>query len=278
MPKPIRYLILTLTVFAFVSQASAQRRRRSTLWDGVHLTPRAGINMFYGDLVDQSRTSYSFGGAAEKELLPYLSARIQLMGGNMKGEQFSGDTDLLYAYFENYYTDFMVGLKFKPLDLALGYFKQRSFSPYMIGQFGLVYYNTKTWYGPAGFDPNTLRHHISGIAPAVSGGLGLSYWVNSVISVNAEYTATLPFSDMVDGHKEWYSGTPGNITTVHQTDASDFYYTATVGVSFLLKDSKWKNEPKYNRKAYLKTRREMSTSSRKNLKSINKRRKSLRRR
>jgi len=263
-------------VFAFVSQATAQRRRRSTLWDGVRLTPRAGINMFYGDLVDQSRNSYSLGGVVDKELMPSLSARIQLMGGNMKGEQVYNETGQLYSYFENYYADFMVGVSFKPLDLALGYFKQRSFNPYLLGQFGLMYYNTDTYYGEAGFDPNTLRHNLSEFTPAVSGGLGLSYWINSIMSINAEYTATLPFSDMVDGHKEWYSGTPGNITAVHQTDAYDFYYTATLGVSFLLNDSKWKNEPKYNRKAYLKTRRKMNSSSRKNLKSINKKRRKRR--
>nr|WP_321451805.1 hypothetical protein [uncultured Carboxylicivirga sp.] len=272
MPKPLRYVILTLTVFAFISQASAQRRRRSTFWDGVRLTPRAGINMFYGDLVDQSRTSYTLGGVAEKELMPSLSARVQLMGGNMKGEQINGDQDELYAYFKNYYADFMVGASFKPLDLAVGYFKQRTFNPYLFGQFGVMYYNTKTWYGPAGYIPNTLRHQVSGITPTVSGGIGFSVWINSVVSVNAEYIASMPFSDMVDGHKEWmYDGPDGNVIVV-QTDASDFYYTATLGVSFLLKDSKWKNEPKYNRKAYLKTRKQMNASSRKHLKSINKRR------
>jgi len=277
MPKALRYFILATIVFAFVGQTTAQRRRKSTLWDGVRLTPRAGVNIFYGDLVDQSKTSYSFGGVAEKELMPYLSARLQLMGGQMKGEQKYADTDLLYTYFKNYYADFMVGATFKPLDLALGYFKQRSFNPYIFAQFGLVYYNTDIWYGPAGFDPNTLRDQVSGISPAVSGGLGLSYWINSIMSANFEFTGALPFTDMVDGHKEWYSGTPGNIVKVNQTDAYDFYYTATVGVSFLLNDSKWKNEPKYNRKAYLKTRRVMTSSSKKNLKSINKKRKRSRR-
>lgn len=272
MPKSYRYLILTLVVFAFVSQADAQRRRRSTLWDGVRLTPRAGINMFYGDLVDQSRTSYSFGGVIDKELMPSLSARIQLMGGNMKGEQKFDDTGDLTTYFTNYYTDFMIGATFKPLDVALGYFKQRTFNPYILAQTGVIYYNTKTYYGPHGYEPNTLRHNISGVSPTVSGGIGLSFWINSIMSVNAEYTATLPFTDMVDGHKDWmYDDSNGN-TIVVQTDAYDFYYTATLGVSFLLNDSKWKNEPKYNRKAYLKTRKQMNSSSRKNLKSINKKR------
>lgn len=273
MPKLLRYIILALLVFVFISEITAQRRRRRpTILDGVRLTPRAGVNIFYGDLVDESKNSYSLGCVAEKELSPSISARIQLMGGNMKGEQILKGTDLLYTNFKSNYVDFMIGGSFRPLDLALGYFKQRSFNPYIFGQFGVIYYNTKNWYGPAGFDPNTLRLKESSISPAVSGGIGLSYWVNSIMSVNFEYTGTLPFTDMVDGHKEWYSGTPGNITAVNKTDANDFYYTATIGLSFLLKDSKWKNEPKYNRKAYLKTRKLMSSSSRKTLRSINKRR------
>lgn len=278
MRNALRYSILTLTVSVFVISASAQRRYRTSFWDGVRLTPRVGINMFYGDLVDDSRTSYTFGGAIDKEVLPYLSARLQMLGGKMKGTQINGDGEV-YTYFNNTYVDFMAGVTFKPLDLALGYFKQRTFNPYLAGQVGFISYNTETWYGPAGFDPNQLRHKIEGVSPAISGALGVSYWVTPIISVNAEYSATIPFTDMVDGHQEWYTGTPDNITGVIPTDANDFYYTLTLGVSFLLNDSHWKNEPKYNRKAYSKIRRTTtSKSSRSNLRKINKKRRSIRRR
>ncbi|MCU4175929.1 outer membrane beta-barrel protein [Carboxylicivirga sp. N1Y90] len=277
MPIVLRYIIVTLVFCSLVSESTAQRRRKSTIWEGVRVTPRVGVNVFFGDLVDKSRTSYSFGGVAEKELTPYLSARVQLMAGNMKGEQTYADTDELYTYFSNFYTDFMVGASFRPLDLALGYFKQRSFNPYIVGQVGIIYHSTDTHYGPHGFDPNTLRHSVSGVSPSFGAGVGLSYWLNSRMNVNVEFIGALPFTDMIDGHKEWYSGTPGNIVKVNETDPFDAYYTASVGVSFLLNDSKWKNEPKYNRKAYMKTRKMMmSSGSKKNQKSINRRRKKSR--
>ncbi len=278
MPKSFRYFILTLLVFVFINDTTAQRRRRPTLWDGVRLTPRAGVNMFYGDLVDQSRTSYSFGGTAEKELSPYFSARVQLMGGQMKGEQYHGVTNTLTSRFENTYGDFSFGVSFRPLDLALGYFKQRSFNPYILGQLGLVYYDAKNWYGPSGYIPNTFRHQVNGISPMMTGGFGLSYWMNSRISLSAEYLGSYVFDDLMDGHENWmYEGADGNPVIV-ETKGNDFYYTASLGVSFLLNDSKWKNEPKYNRKAYLKTRRLMTSASRKNLKSISNKRKRSRRR
>lgn len=257
-------LILTLNI-------NAQRRRKPAFWEGTTVGPRAGINLFYGDLVDQSRTSYTFGGIAEKEISKYISARLQLNMGQMKGQQIDFKSQEIYAYFKNFYTELSIGASFRPLNLMLGYYKQRSFNPYVIGQFGIVQYSTKEWYGPGSNEtPDELWRQFSQISPIVTGGAGLSYWVNSRISANIEFTGTLPFTDLLDGHQEWADNF-GNIT---QTDANDFYYTAMVGITFLIDDSKWKNEPKYNRKAYLKTRNQYSRSgsSKKNQKAIKRKR------
>jgi len=273
MTSSSKYILFSLICLSILTlNVNAQRRRKPTFLEGTTVGPRAGINLFYGDLVDQSKSSYSFGGVIEKELSKYVSARIQLMAGQMKGEQVYEGTDGLYAYFKNFYTELSIGATFKPLNLMLGYYKQRSFNPYVIGQFGIIQYTTKEWYGEYGYIPNTLRHQLSGISPIVTGGFGLSYWVNSRISVNTEILGTLPFTDLLDGHKEWVSGTDGEL--VYQTEANDFYYTAMVGVTFLIDDSKWKNEPKYNRKAYLKTRKQYSRGggSRKNKKAIKRKR------
>ncbi len=278
MPIALRYFILTLLLCTFIGETSAQRRRKSTLWDGVRVTPRAGANFFFGDLVDKSTTNYSFGVVAEKELSPYLSARVQLMGGSMKGTQIHPIENTMTSRFENIYGDFSVGASFRPIDLAFGYFKQRSFNPYIIGQFGVAYYNADNWYGPSGYIPNSFRHNVSGISPIISGGLGLSYWVSSKINVNIELVGTMPFSDLMDGHENWMYDGPDGQPVVVPTKSYDFYYTATAGVSFLINDSQWKNEPKYNRKAYMKTRNARSYSgNKKNVKSINKKRRRSRR-
>ncbi len=271
MTSSSKYILFSLIcLFILTLNANAQRRRKPTFFEGTTVGPRAGVNMFFGDLVDKSRTSISFGGVAEKELSKYISGRLQLNVGQMKGEQIPPESEEAYAYFKNFYTELSVGASFKPLNLMFGYYKQRSFNPYIIGQIGIIQYSTKEWYGPAsGQTPDELWRQFSKISPIVSAGGGLSYWVNSRLSANVEFIGTLPFTDLLDGHKEWSSG---DIT--YQTDANDFYYTAMVGITFLIDDSKWKNEPKYNRKAYLKTRRQYSNSggSKSNKKAIKRKR------
>jgi hypothetical protein len=262
MPSGIRFTSILIIILLFSLTANGQYRKQVRFWEGFRITPRAGANFFYGDLVDQSRTSYSLGVVAERELSTYLSGRLQLMSGNMKGKQLYGESDLVYAHFSNFYIDANMGASFRPLDLALGYFKQRSFNPYLFAQFGIIQYNTTEWYGPAGLNPDEEWRKKNGISPTLSTGLGLSYWLMPRISINLEANGTYVFGDEVDGHKDWVGGSG----TIYQTAANDYYYTLTAGVSFLINDSKWKNEPKYNRKSYLKTRSSYKRSTNKKYK------------
>ena len=96
----------------------------------------------------------------------------------------------------------------------------------------------------------------NGVTPNITFGGGISYWFNPITKIRLELLANKPFSDLLDAHENWLSRSTetGNLIT-HSTDAGDFYYTFMVGASFTIKDSRWKNQPKYNRKAYLKTRR-----------------------
>ena len=114
----------------------------------------------------------------------------------------------------------------------------------------------------------------SGVTPSLGGGFGVSYWINPKWSVNIEYIGTVPFTDELDAHSVWYND-PINEVGLHHTDANDFYYTATIGLTYIINDSRWKNEPKYNRKAYLKTRNQMRRGSSTNLKRISKQRRRL---
>lgn len=272
MPLSLRYIIVIAVILTcLLPEANAQRRHKPQIWEGFSVTGRLGANHFYGDLVDDGRTRYTLGFTADKELNTFLSLRASVMGGAMAGTQFSSD-NLKNAWFNNVYTEFNVGATFRPLNVLLGYFKQRSLNPYIIGQVGAMYYSaTKYWgvYG-ANFDKGfgSVWNETSGVTPTLSGGLGISYWINSQWSINIEAIGTVPFTDELDAHKEYE--VPGG--GVIQTAANDFYYTTSVGVTFLIDDSRWKNEPKYNRKAYLKTRSQYRSSSKKNLKSINKKR------
>lgn len=257
--RPLFLLSILLLVFSF--STDAQRRKPLRLWEGFRVIPKAGVNIFYGDLVDESRTSYSGGIAAEKELYPYLSGRVQIMAGQMKGTQVMPTNNLVYAYFDNFYTDVTFGASFKPLELAYGYYKQRMVSPYVFAQLGVVLYNAKEYYGPAsGFEPNSLwRETGMKVAPLVSGGLGTQIRLNAQWGINVEFAAYKPFTDLLDGHKVWYDNQGNEV----ETDAGDFYYTGTVGVSYLIKDNRWRNHPKYNRKAYMNTKKNYSTNKKK---------------
>ncbi len=266
MSSGFRYFI-TLFIIITISFAShAQYRRKAAFWEGFTVAPMVGVNMFYGDLVDNSRTSYSGGAVAEREINTYLSGRFQVMGGKMKGEQ--SVQSVVSADFTNMYFDAAVGVSFKPMDLILGYYKQRTFNPYVFAQFGIIYYDATETFHDGYPVPNRPDRLTSGISPIMSIGPGVSYWLTPRLSINAELNGTFVFGDEIDGHKEWE--TPNG--TIHQTKSNDYYYTITAGVSYLISDSKWKNSPKYNRKAYLKTRSSYKKGSSKKYKPNRKRR------
>jgi len=264
-------IVLLALVLLIALPLNAQRRRKKfDLMDGTRISPMVGINSFWGDLVDDSRTSYTFGASFEREMNNYLNARIHLMAGQMKGTQMAGESsDVVNAYFENNYIEMGFGATFRFVDLAYGYFKQRTFSSYVIGQVGAIYYDATEWGGPGlgnysmlhptkpGESRQGIWHQKTSIAPVATLGGGVTYWLSPRLSIRGEFLANKPITDELDAHKEWDDG-DGNI---HQTDAGDFYYTATVGVSYVIQDSRWKNEPKYNRKAYMKIRKYNMTST-----------------
>ena len=269
MPSGFRYFITLITILIIPFVSHAQYRNRVSFWDGFTVSGLVGVNFFYGDLVDKSRTSFSGGAIAEREFNTYLLGRFQVMGGKMKGTQYNtwtdSNQDILSASFTNMYIDAALGVSFRPLDLILGYYKQRPFNPYIFLQGGIIYYDATEEFHEGYPVPNAPDRIRSGVSPQVSFGPGLSYWINPRISIRAELNGTYIFGDEVDAHKEWES-LDG---TVHPTKSNDYYYTVTAGITYLINDSRWKNDPKYNRKAYLQTRSVYRKSS---LKSSNKRR------
>ncbi len=245
-------ILLYLTTSSF-----GQYYKKSKFLEGFKIQPKVGFNMFYGDLVSEKRTKYTLGIAAEKELNTYLNARIDFNYGSMQGTQLYSP-DMAYATFENSYIHLNLGATFRPLDLAYGLFKQRRINPYVIGQIGFMPFSATEYWGSAGKgEEGSIWREVSEMAPTISIGGGAGIFINSRVSINIELIPSYSFNDRLDAHDVWYKGelndpkTPENTV---QTDGNDFFYVGTIGVSYLFSDSRWKNSPKYNRKAYLRTR------------------------
>ena len=245
----------SIIIMISASVFSQYRTKRRQFLEGFKIQPKVGVNMFFGDLVSEGRTNYVFGIAAEKELLSYLNARVDVNYGSMKGTQINDGASAPYAYFDNTFIQFSLGATFRPLDLSLGLFKQRLFKPYILAEGGIIQYTATEYWGGAGEEPDgSVWREVNGASPLVSFGGGVNYYWNSHISITAEIVASMPFTDQLDGHDEWYTGygTPEEQAVV--TEGNDFFYVATLGVTYLFNDSEWRNSPKYNRKAYTKTR------------------------
>jgi len=252
--------LLIILVLLINSTVYSQYRRsaRSTFSEGLSITGKGGVNIFYGDLVDQSRNSYSLGLSLDREFNKLLTTRLQIMGGKMKGGQLYGDTDLEYAYFKNYYGELTIGGTYRPLNHIMGYFRERTVQPYALVQFGLIYHSTTEYQGPgwefAGYPVDELSNiwrTASGIAPIVGIGGGSSFWISPRIKANIEFYGIYCFSDKIDGHDTWFEYPNGKI---HITASNDFYYVATLGVTYTINDSKFRNEYKYNRQTYSKNK------------------------
>lgn len=272
--KKLWVLILLVSLILYNQDANAQYYRTYNKFDitsGLTLTPKAGVNVFFGDLVDKSRESYSFGVTADREMTESLTARVSLMGGQMRGKQINPVFGSPYATFENSYVDFLIGATYKPLDHLWGYFKERTAEPYVLLQTGAIYYNSTEYFGavasqvtPGAGNAGEEWRSASGFAPVISAGGGVDFWINTRLSLNFEFAGNLAFTDKLDAHDVWYESLPNG--EVHTSDPYDFYYVVTAGVVFVIKDSKFKNFPKFNRRSYEKTRRLYKPSRKKVIK------------
>jgi hypothetical protein len=278
--KNKKWLVLAILVLICTSGYGQVRRGYSrtpfNFTEGLSVTGSVGPNLFFGDLVDEGRIGYSAGILVNREMSPLISARVQLMGGVMQGTQIHqaelaippGSTPTSghsYANFNNMYFEFTAGATYRPLNHILGYFKERTFQPYALAQMGLIYYNASEYWGTAHEDPGLSNpvnsvpgekwRTATGIAPIVGAGGGASLWLTPKLSANLEIAGTLAFTDELDAHDVWYSRYPiRDENDINDTEPYDFYYTVTVGITYLIMDSPYRNEPRFNRRSYMKTR------------------------
>ena len=279
-----RWLFLIFVLLINSTVYSQYRRHNSSKFsEGLSVTGKGGVNMFYGDLVDKSRTSYSFGLNVDREMDKLFTMRTQFVFGAMKGKQFSQleeHTDEVFAHFKNHYFEWTFGGTYRLLNHIMGYYKERTFQPYALLHLGITYYNTKEYIGegwitqgyPIASD-NVVHNNWdakmyqkwdelkpksddvwrapSGIAFIAGFGGGTAIWISPRVKANIEFYGNYCFSDKIDGHDTWFTYPS---LEIQKTKSNDFYYIATLGVTYVINDSRFRNDFKYNKVTYYKNR------------------------
>ncbi len=285
-------LLISLLIVPFVNgQLRGRGLDKYPLMRGFSVSPKVGFNLFYGDLVNERPVNLSFGISSEKELKEYLNARIDFKGGAMSGSQINPDNQLPFSTFKNTYMTFEIGVAFHPLPLFYGFFKQRMFKPYVVGQIGIIAYNATETFGSGNLYTHSdgtpvqegeIWHTTNGyqIAPIITLGGGLNYYINKQWSASLEFLFSAPATDMLDAHKEWdatgiiqtnnVTSVNDAISTVKTAGAFDPFYTCTLSANYTFAESEFRNQFKYNRKSYIKTRKSMAYKRTKTARFYNK--------
>ena len=244
------FLVFTISISGYTQY---KRTAAPKFSDGLTLSGKGGVNMFFGDLVDNSRNSFSFGLTLDREVHKLFTVRTSLMCGKMKGTQvYQADPNFTFASFKNSYLEWTIGGTYSILNHIYGYFRERKVQPYFLLQLGLLYYNATEYWGLEDYiqDFGPVWRKVSGITPVAGIGGGATFWINPRWKASLEISGFYPFSDKLDGHDYWYM--KPDTTKTYKTKSNDFYYTATVGVVYLFNVSKFKNDFSYNRKTYEK--------------------------
>ncbi len=275
-------LILTLVILALVPEsAEAQRRRIPYFLRGFYLNAKVGPNLFFGSLVDDGKWRLGLDTYAQKELMPFLTARAGLGGGMLHGHQESGTLE-----FKTTYINFNVGLDCNILNLIQGYDLQRMIEPYFgLGGGVLMYSATKELdyeIGDALAEIDDWRNVETGFtaAPFVYGLIGGRYQVNKHWGISLEVQGNYVFANDLDGHSGYRrnptaaeqaainAGTRGLTEAeqawIDETGRSDYiwvegkndcFWTIMAGVSYKFYDSLFRHKSRFNREVYLQNRK-----------------------
>ena len=286
-------IIMVLTISGETSWAQRSSYVKYPFLRGFSVSPKIGVNSFWGDLVDERPINLMFGLSSEKELKEYLNVRVDFKYGTMSGTQINPSNGLPFSTFENSYYTAEAGVAFHPLPLFFGFFKQRKFKPYVVGQLGLIGYDAVETFGEGNgykYEDGTpaaegdVWHSTYGyeMSTVFTLGGGLNYYINKKLSLSLEFLFSAPLTDMLDAHEAWEAGgvinspsVPSNPTTANtalvETDGTiDPYYTGTFSINYTFAESEFKNQFKYNRKAYLQTRKSMKVKNKKTTRYYNK--------
>ncbi len=236
--------VAAATIFAFiVVTISAQNKNNYEI--GIN----AGTLIYQGDLTNSVFGTYkgikpAIGVFVSKNLDPYFSWRINLLYGKI-GVDESQFTNPSWKQLRNF--KFTTSVTELSTVLVWNFFGDnderdyRRFTPYVFGGVGISLLNVKRdWsnINRSAFDNKSTAivglgtdtvHHTPKLLPIMPVGIGLKYAINNKLSLRAEGTYRVAFSDYIDGFSQ-------------STNAStnDKYYGLSIGVSYKLFGNNYK--------------------------------------
>ena len=266
----LRYLLtLAVALVAMSSVCEAQynnKKKQAPFLHGFYACGGIGTNVFFGDVQDGSRFRFGLDLSARKEINKYVTARVDIDGGQLSGEADWG------AEFKTIYFDFTGGVDFMFLNLIAGYYSGRLVEPYISAGVGLLMFKPDNSYDYSGAMASIGRLdkfkdlNSFTAAPMVYGVVGGRYNINRHWAANLEFKGFLPFgsnSDKLDGQDSKQT-----VDFAYDEESGDYkagmflgenkydvFYTIMVGCSYKFADSKFRTSSKYNRKTYMRNRK-----------------------
>ncbi|MFC4232848.1 DUF6089 family protein [Parasediminibacterium paludis] len=230
--------VMATTIFAFiVVNISAQNKNNYEI--GIN----GGTLIYLGDLTNSAFGTYkgakpAIGVFVNKDIDPYFSWRVNLMYGKI-GVDESQFTTPFWKQLRN----FKFSTSITELSSVIvwnflgdnGAKEYSRFSPYVFGGLGIsLLHVTRDWHNinRGAFDNKSTAiiglgvdtlHRTPTLLPVIPVGIGFKYALNNQLSVRAEATYRIGFSDYIDGFSQ--STNPST---------NDKYYGLSLGVSYRL--------------------------------------------
>jgi len=230
--------VVAVTFFAFIAvNITAQNKNNYEI--GIN----AGTFIYQGDLTNSFLGTYkgakpAIGVFVSKDVDPYFSWRINLMYGKI-GVDESQFTNPSWKQLRNF--KFTTSVAELSSVIVWNFFgdnganKYSRFSPYVFGGVGISLLNVKRdWHNinrSAFGDKSTViiglgvdtLHRTPTLLPIIPVGIGFKYAINNQLSVRAEGTYRIAFSDYIDGFSQSVNASK-----------NDTYYGLSIGVSYKL--------------------------------------------
>ncbi len=228
---------------------------------GLSIGFKAGTTVFFGDLVDNGRVSWTAAAYTEKAILSWLSWRAELEAGQAKGGQ-EGHIIFKTTFFD---ADALAKVAF--LDLIQGYRDNRTINPYFALGAGILAYSC-TKEPSQSYDYETILANAANpdltqkwlfydqgmqITGLATGLIGARYQINNKLWATLEAKGNILFTDNFDGHQGWPNNNGNWIDSQHKCDA---LWTISLGLQYrFFSQTRFQTSGKYSRANYLHTRK-----------------------
>ncbi len=257
-------LLLLISQFALAQYNNPRGRANTSLLD-FSVGGKAGMTLYFGDLMASDRACWNVGALAEKNASSWIAVRLGIDGGQVKG------ANDYQRQFKTTFVDVNLFCKFYPLDLIQGYEDGRLFNPYFGLGGGGLYFSAKkeptsdmTEEEIAEISAKSVLHQEflysekSGLTGEVGGFIGVRYSFSTKLYIFFEATGLMLFTDDFDA----YTGYPisdkdseSGYSWKESDSQNDCMWTITIGAQYRFYDfSKYSYSSKYSRKSYLRNR------------------------